>query len=63
MSKTIQFKISPQGEITIETDGFKGESCVEATAAMEEALAMQGADRDLKGEYFETDDAVEMNAV
>lgn len=61
--KKVQFKISPKGEITIETEGFQGESCVATTADMEAALAMDGTDRELKAEFYETDDAMELNSV
>jgi hypothetical protein len=38
MSRQIQVKISPTGEITVEADGFQGKGCEAATKAIEDAL-------------------------
>lgn len=41
MTKTIEITISPQGETRIETKGFTGESCREATKTLEQALGLR----------------------
>ena len=38
MSKTIEIIISPNGETTVQTKGFTGSSCRQATSALEKAL-------------------------
>ena len=38
MSRRILVKVSPNGEITVEAEGFKGNGCEAATKAIEEAL-------------------------
>jgi hypothetical protein len=51
MSKTIQITISPKGETKIETQGFTGSSCQDATRALEAALGAKTSDT-LTGEYY-----------
>jgi hypothetical protein len=42
-SKTIEITVSPKGEISIQTKGFAGASCRDASRFLEEALgARQG---------------------
>jgi hypothetical protein len=53
MSKTIQIIVSPTGETKIETSGFTGSSCQDATRALERALGA-AVDEQLTGEYYET---------
>jgi len=43
--KTIQLIIDPQGEVRLETKGFAGASCREATRALEQALGLIQSDR------------------
>jgi len=38
LSRQIQVKVSPTGEITVEAHGFHGKGCEAATQAIEEAL-------------------------
>lgn len=40
MSKVIEVTVSPQGEPRIETKGFSGQSCRDATKALEKALGL-----------------------
>jgi hypothetical protein len=51
MSKVIQVVVNPQGETKIETMGFSGSSCQDATRELERAL---GASKEetLTGEYY-----------
>jgi hypothetical protein len=51
--KTITVKIQPGGEIKIETSGFTGSSCQEATQRFERALGAVGQ-ATLKPEFFQT---------
>jgi hypothetical protein len=51
MSKTIQITISPKGETKIETSGFSGSSCQDATRALEAALGAKTSET-LTGEYY-----------
>jgi hypothetical protein len=45
MAKVIKMKVSPEGEITITTEGFKGKECRAATAALEKALGKKTSDQ------------------
>ena len=38
MSRSIQVRVSPAGEITVEAEGFNGRGCEAATKAIEDAL-------------------------
>jgi hypothetical protein len=51
MSKTIQITISPKGETKIETTGFSGSSCQDATRALEAALGATTSET-FTGEYY-----------
>ena len=51
MSKTIQVVVSPKGETKIETFGFTGSSCQDASRALEQALGAK-AEETLTGEYY-----------
>lgn len=51
MSKTIQIIVSPTGETKIETSGFTGSSCQDATRMLEQALGAK-VDEQLTGEYY-----------
>ena len=50
--KTITIVVSPDGETHVETQGFAGASCREASRALEQALGRQ-ADEQLTREYFQ----------
>lgn len=45
MAKVIKMQVSPEGEITITTEGFKGKECLKATAALEKALGKKTSDQ------------------
>ena len=60
MGKIIRITVAPDGEIKLEADGFTGESCVQTTAPLEEALGMDSESRDLKPEYYEEDLGLEI---
>lgn len=40
--KRILVRVSPQGETTVEAEGFQGRGCEAATKAIEEALGKPG---------------------
>ena len=41
----IEITVSPTGEITVQTKGFAGTSCKDATKALEKALGIVHADK------------------
>ena len=45
MSQTIEVTVSPKGEIKIETRGFTGTACRDATASLEAALGIRTAEQ------------------
>lgn len=53
MSKTIQITISPKGETKIETAGFSGSSCQDATRELEKALGAT-VNENMTSEYYTT---------
>lgn len=53
MSQTIEVTISPQGETRIETRGFTGAACREATRALEAALGIRTSEQ-LTNEFYAT---------
>jgi len=42
MKRTIEVKVSPNGDISIDAVGFKGTDCEHATRFLEEALGVVG---------------------
>ena len=52
MPKEIIVTVSASGEITVETKGYKGASCKDATAALEKSLGVVREDKK-KPEYFQ----------
>jgi hypothetical protein len=51
MTKIIQVVVNPQGETKIETSGFEGSSCQDATRELERALGAT-TEETLTGEYY-----------
>lgn len=56
--KTLTVDVSPEGEVTIEAAGFRGNACEKATAALEKALGMPGK-RQRKPEYSQEEVATQ----
>ena len=52
MTKTIEVIVSPRGETTMQTRGFAGSACLEASKFLEQALGAVTAER--KTEEFYT---------
>ena len=44
MSKTIEITVNPQGETTVQTRGFKGNECRDASKFVEQALGQRTAE-------------------
>jgi hypothetical protein len=51
-SRTLEIIVSPQGETRIETKGFVGSSCREASQFLEQALGIR-SDEKLTAEFYE----------
>jgi hypothetical protein len=51
VSRKIQVRITPSGEITVEAHGFRGKGCEAATKAIEDALGKTGT-RTRKPDYW-----------
>lgn len=49
--KTIQIIVSPKGESRVETNGFNGSSCQNASRFIEQALGKQASEK-LKPEFY-----------
>jgi Protein of unknown function (DUF2997) len=45
MSRLIEVVVSPQGEATMQTKGYAGDSCLRASQFLEQALGVVAADR------------------
>jgi hypothetical protein len=50
--KTIEITIGPQGQAKVETNGFSGSECREASKFIEQALG-QRTDEKLTSEFFQ----------
>ena len=53
MNKTIEIVIAPNGQSRVETKGFKGSECRQASQFIEQALGQQ-TDELLKAEFHQT---------
>ena len=51
MNRTIEIIVSPQGETKLQTKGFSGSSCREASRLLEQALGTK-ADEQLTPEFY-----------
>jgi hypothetical protein len=54
--KYVRIKLSPDGKIVVEAEGFKGGSCEEATAFLEKLFKKTG--RQYKPSYYEQEEIV-----
>ena len=52
-SKTIEIIVSPTGQSSLQTLGFTGSSCQEASRFLEQALGAQSSER-LTAEFYQT---------
>jgi hypothetical protein len=53
MPRLIEVVVSPQGETTIQTKGYAGSDCLQASKFLESALGVAGADHKTT-EFYET---------
>lgn len=60
--KTIIVVVSPQGETKLETSGFAGASCQEASRQLEQALGIQQAEQ-LTAEFHQQQSATQQQAL
>jgi hypothetical protein len=44
MSRVIEVTVSPQGDVTVQTRGYAGGDCVQASKFVEQALGVVAAD-------------------
>ena len=44
MPRTIEVTVSPQGEVTVQTRGYAGGECLQASKFLEQALGVPTAD-------------------
>ena len=56
----IKVVISPEGDVEIETSGFRGKACLDATAELEEALGTVGQ-REMKPEFRQEEESESRN--
>jgi hypothetical protein len=54
--KIIEIIVSPTGETKLETRGFTGSSCREASRFLEQAMGVRGAEQ-ITAEFHQTDQA------
>ncbi len=54
MSKFIELIVSPTGETKIETRGFTGQGCRQASAFLEQALGTQVSER-LTSDFYQSE--------
>ena len=45
MTKTIEVIVAPNGQVRVETKGFAGSECREASARLEQALGLRTSER------------------
>ena len=53
MTRTIEVIISPQGETKLETKGFAGSSCQQASQSLEQALGIKVSEKPT-AEFYQT---------
>jgi hypothetical protein len=60
LNKTIEITVSPQGETKLETKGFAGAECQEASRQLENALGIRQSER-LTVEFHQWQNARQTN--
>ena len=58
MSRIIEVVVSPQGETTIQTKGFAGSDCLQASKFLEQALGVT-CQNQLTAEYYQASAAAQ----
>ena len=44
MNRVIEMKVSPQGDVTVQTKGYTGSNCLQASKFLEQALGVSLSD-------------------
>ena len=57
-SRFIEVTVTPQGAVTVQTKGYTGADCLQASKFLEQALGVATADRKT-AEYFTTTDTTQ----
>jgi hypothetical protein len=52
MPRTIEVVVSPTGEATVQTKGYAGADCLQASKSLEQALGVPTADRKTEEYYY-----------
>ena len=58
MSRVIEVTVSPQGQVTVQTKGFAGGDCLQASKFLEQALGVATADHKT-AEYYAKSEATQ----
>jgi hypothetical protein len=61
MSRIIEVVVSPKGETTVQTKGYAGGDCLQASKFLEQALGVASADRKTNEFYQTTTQQVQEN--
>lgn len=56
MTKIIEVTVSPKGETTVQTKGFTGNDCLQASKFLEQSLGISTAEQKT-GEFYVTNQA------
>ena len=54
MSRIIEVIVSPQGELTVQTKGYLGSECLQASKFLEQTLGVATTDHKT-GDYYQTE--------
>ena len=54
MSRIIEVTVSPQGETTVQTKGYAGSDCLQASRFLEQALGLCSSERRTQEYYSNT---------
>lgn len=61
MTKKMKIKLLPNGEIQMETQGVKGEKCLDYIEVLKKLVNVKITDTQLTQEYYETEAEVTSN--
>ena len=61
MSKKIQIKLSPNGEIEMKTLGIKGKKCLDYIEILKKLVDVNVTNTELSQEYYETETEVNVD--
>lgn len=53
MARIIEVVVSPAGEVTVQTKGYAGSTCLQASKFLEQALGIAASDRKT-AEFYQT---------